>query len=219
MGYCWFDCGSNHLNNLAIFLNIVNEMDIRINEWNKLKSKFIDPAKALPKWRQMQKILSSSNLSLKAKNFRTSKLKPYREEREATIFCYGIGKCLGTTVYVAKYEASDYDAISMRFEGDVQHFTPIQIKELVPKELNPETNINKEIAKLATGYPVSNDLEVVIHVNRPGPLHLSSIVVPKLNISGLWLLCASKPDQSEWFIVGNLLNNCRKPFYFDYPVN
>jgi hypothetical protein len=38
-----------------------------------------------------------------------------------------------------------------------------------------------------------------------------------LNIGSLWLLGASAPDQSKWFIVGNLLNNPRI-FEFDYPI-
>jgi hypothetical protein len=189
-------------------------MDIRLNEWSKLK--FVDPAKALPKLREIQELIATSNLNEKVKNLRTQKFKHHREGWEATLFCYGMSQLLKTTVFVAPYELSDYDAVSKYIQDDVQHFTPIQIKEVVPERLNPNTSINQEIAKL-NRYPASKDTVIVMHVNRPGRLDLSDIQTPKLNISELWLLGASSQDQRRWFIAGDLLNR-PNIFEFDYPV-
>ena len=189
-------------------------VDTRINEWMKLK--FIVPANALPKLRKIQELLAISGLPDKVKNLRTSKLKRHREGWVATLFCYGMSKLLGTTVFVCPHEASDYDAVSMWHVEDTLHFAPIQIKEVVPQKLNPYTDINKEIVKLRR-YSVSNDTIVIMHVNRPGRLDLSNIQVPKLNISQLWLLGASTPNRSKWFIGGSLLEK-PKIFEFKYPV-
>jgi hypothetical protein len=189
-------------------------MDIRINEWRKLK--FVDPEKALPQLRMIQLQLTNSTLEDKIKNLRTRALRQHREGWEAAIFCYGMGKMIGVRIYVTPYEASDYDAVAVRGEGDAQYFTPIQIKEVVPSDLNPGTDINKEIAKLSR-YPVSNDTIVAIHVARAGRLDLSLIEVPRLNIGALWLFGACAPNQSKWFIAGDLLDNPRI-FEFEYPI-
>ncbi|MDL1969482.1 MAG: hypothetical protein LWW94_00640 [Candidatus Desulfofervidaceae bacterium] len=191
-------------------------MDTRIKEWSKLK--FCDPAKALPKIRKWQEFIAASNLDDKIKNLRTRKLRKHLEKRIASLFCYGMGIYLNKTIFFAPApnDNSDYDAVAKRIEGSEIHYTPIQIKEVVPERLNPKTDINQEIAKLCR-YPVSNDTVVVMHINRAGLLNLSSIKLPELNIAELWLLGASSPDQNKWFIAGNLLD---KPaiFEFNYPV-
>ncbi len=178
---------------------------------------FVDPATVLPQLRMIQLRVADSTLQERIKNLRTSELKWHREGWEAAIFCYGMSKkIIGVPVYVTPYEAADYDAVAVRVEGDTQYFTPIQIKEVVPEDLNPSTNINNEIAKLKR-YPVSDDIVVVIHINRTGRLDLSMIDTPSLNIASLWLLGASAPDQRKWFIAGNLLDKPRI-IAFDYPV-
>jgi hypothetical protein len=189
-------------------------MNPKFNEWSKLK--FVDPGKILPQLRIIQLTVAASTLDDRVKNLRTHQLKRHREAWEAALFCYGMSKMLGNSVYVAPYEASDYDAVALRMEKDTQYYTPIQIKELVPEDLNPHTDINKEIAKL-NRYPVSNDTAVVIHINRAGRLDLLSIKTPQLNIGSLWVLGASIPDQSRWFIAGNLLGT-PGILEFDYPV-
>jgi hypothetical protein len=198
---------------LANNIDLITMIDTRINEWSKLK--FVDPGILLPRLRQIQQKFATSNLNENIKNLRTNKLKTYREGWEAALFCCGMKKVMGITVYVSSYEASDYDAIAMWVKDETQHFAPLQIKEIVPHKLNPETDINKEIAKL-TRYSVSNDTTVVIHVNRIGRLELRSIKVPKLNIASLWLIGTTKPEKDRWAIVGDMLS---KPEIteFDYP--
>ncbi len=172
-------------------------MDTRVNEWAKLK--FCDPAIVLPKLRKLQERVATSDLDDKIKNLRTQELKHNLEKRIAAIFSYGMGKYLNKSIYFAPapHKNLDYDVVMKRIERDIEYYTPVQIKEVVPENLNPYTDINQEIAKLATRYPVSNEVVVVMHVNREGRLELSSIKVPKLSISELWLVGASRPDQSK----------------------
>ncbi len=189
--------------------------ELRMNEWESLK--FSDPSKILPELQKIRVLVASSSLDERGKDLRTTLLTPHRQAWEAAIFCYGMSILLETKVFVSPYEAADYDAVALWAEGDAKKFVPIQIKEVVPESLNSKTDLNQEIAKLAQRYPVSKDIVVVIHVNRNGRLDLSSIVVPKLNLGELWLIGASTPDQTKWFMAGDLLNN-PKIFEFDYPT-
>ena len=178
------------------------------NLWQKLK--YVEPKKALLEIRDLQHLIASSNLNHKIKNLRTQSLRKHREGWEAALFCYGLGKLLETTIYVCPYEKDDYDAIGLSDDG----YLPIQIKEIVSEDLNPCSDINQEIAKLSK-YS-KTETTFVVHINRTGRLELSEIKVPKLNIKALWLLGNSSPDQSKWFIAGNLLTE-PSIFEFDYP--
>jgi hypothetical protein len=176
--------------------------NIRIHEWSKLN--FVDPAMVLRKLRKVQLDPETNNLNERVKNLRTHTLKKFHEGWEAVLFCYGQSIILGVTVYIALYESSDYDAVAMWIKDETQYFSPLQIKEVVPPRLNSTTDINKEIEKLKR-YPVSKDTTVVLHLNRSGRLELKSIHVPKLNLASLWLMGATEPDQSIWFLAGDML--------------
>ena len=181
------------------------------HEFDKLE--FCDPATTLPQLRKIQELVARSNLNDKTKNLRTNKLRKHREGWESAIFSYGMSQLLNTKIHFAPYEASDYDAVTMRKDGDEIIFTPIQIKEVVPERINPYTDINKEIEKLSKYH----DICVGIHINRPGRLELSKIMIPKLKIAQLWLFGASKKDQGRWFIAGDMLNN-PEILEFNYPI-
>ena len=95
------------------------KMDTRLNEWRKLN--FVDPPKILPQLRIIQLQVASSTLNNRVKDLRTHQLKRHREGWEAALFCYGMSKMIGVSVYVAPYEASDYDAVAVRKENDTQY--------------------------------------------------------------------------------------------------
>ena len=141
-------------------------------------------------------------LTERVRTLRTNMLKPHREGREAALLCQGIGSAvLNNTVYFARSEKSDYDFISMWITGDTQHYSPVQIKELVPLDINPYLDLNKLISSLHK-YNDSRDLTVAIHTNRQGSIDISQIVVPQLNIRELWLFGSLTLDQSKWFLFG-----------------
>ena len=95
-------------------------------------------------------------------------------------------------------------------------FAPIQLKELPPEAVNPEDFINDLIAKLKK-YPVSDETIVAIHVNRRLPLTFADLKIPDLRIAQLWLFGGSLPDQSTWFLYGDLTQKPR-PYEFTYPT-
>lgn len=187
-------------------------VNLRINEWSKLK--FVNPYDAIRKINRILRIAVKSNSPEKIKNLRTNKLKHHREGWIACLFCYGIGKFLGISVYVSLFESSDFDVVSMWCKDDVLYFSPLQIKEIPTSRVNPEENINNVILKLES-YDLK-DTTVVIYVNLNFRLDINEIKKPQLDASGLWILGASTADLRKWFIAGDLLNN-PKIFEFDYP--
>lgn len=191
-------------------------MGIRENEFRKLK--YMNPEKILPQLRQLQIKIAQQNIDDDIKNLRTKKLKHHLEKRIAIIFSYGIAQCIKKSVFVAfaPHENLDYDAVAYYQDGNVVHYMPLQIKEVVPERLNSQTDLNNEIKKLQKKYQASTDLVVVIHYNRRGKFKISDVKIPMLGIAALWILGASVPDQSRWFIAGNMLSH-PKIFEFKYP--
>ena len=184
---------------------------IRTRRWSKLL--YNDPETILRDLRQVELHMADVFVKERVRTLRTNMLKPHREGREAALLCHGIGKAvLGTTVYISPGEEEDYDFISLWSIGDTQHYAPVQIKELPPSDINPYTDLNKIILSLQK-YSGSRDLIVGIHMNREETLDISKIVVPKLNVHELWLFGSLKPDQSKWFLIGDLLV---KPEYYEF---
>jgi len=65
-------------------------------------------------------------------------------------------------------------------------------------------------------YVDSAKTVVAIKVNRRIRLDFREISVPTLPLSQVWLFGATKPDQSESFLYGDLLRGPRL-YHFDYP--
>jgi hypothetical protein len=191
---------------------------IRTRDWSALK--YYDPATILRSLREIEiKIANPDIVDIdeRVRVLRTNMLKPHREGREAALLCHGIGSAvLNTTVYFARSEKSDYDFISMWITGNTQHYSPVQIKEFVPLEINPYLGMNTLISSLQK-YSDSRDLTVGIHMNRQGTIDISQIFIPRLNIRELWLFGSLTLNQSKWFLVGDLLKD--KNYYeFYYPA-
>jgi hypothetical protein len=191
------------------------ENSIRTRRWSKLR--FYDPEIVLRELRQVELLIADAVVKERVRTLRTNMLKPHREGREAALLCHGIGKAvLGTTVFVAPGEDEDHDFISLWVIGDTQHYAPVQIKEFVPSNINPDSNLNEIISSLQK-YSSSHDLIVGIHINREGSLDISKIDIPTLNIRELWLFGSLTQDQSKWFLIGDLLDK-RGYYEFDYPA-
>ena len=117
-----------------------------LKEWEKLE--YYDPEKILKDFRDIALTLPLHTLPYDLASLRKRNVRLYGESRQCALFCYGMGKVLGTKVSYAHFECSDYDFVSVRQHGDTLYYTPIQMKELVPEETNPNTSIEKEIEKL-----------------------------------------------------------------------
>lgn len=181
------------------------------------KLKYRDPRTVLVDLRRTELTISASEASFAVKNLRTRDLRPLRELREACLFCHGMTERTGQKFFVAHAEAQDYDAVATWVVGDLQSFAPIQIKEVVPHEVNPTASVRKVIAALEK-YVSSEDLTVAIHLNRVVKgFNPSEIIVPPLRIAALWMFGAIAADQSRWAIWGNFLDELEVA-EFAYPT-
>lgn len=184
-------------------------------ELNRIKKlKFRDPATILRELRAIETCIDGKDLSLQVKNLRTNDLRNIRELRQAALFCYAINQRTGFDIRFSPTEASDYDFIATRFDEDTHHIYPVQLKELPPEELNPNSTIQNIITSLSK-YS-SEHLTVVIFLNRNGTFDSSKIDTSTLKIAALWFVSCISPDQSEWRLDGDFINS-PKATIFNYP--
>jgi len=170
---------------------------------------YYDPRHVLVELRKQElAIANRKDLPDEVKHLRTQELKPLRELREASLFCYGWGQIDGQEIHVAHAESQDFDAIATWRSDDCEHFAPIQIKEVVPENLNRDTSLQAVVDKLSK-YSDSEDLTAVIHLNRTTKFAPAELVVPRLKIAALWVFGALDADQSKWAVWGNFLETPR----------
>jgi hypothetical protein len=186
-------------------------------EWSKLT--FYDPKATLIEYRQEEQGVALMERAPGPDVLRSDMIRDYREGREAALFCYAISQKIKRAIEFTIHESQDYDAVARWDDGDETLYTPIQLKEVVPKTLNSQACIETIIQNLSK-YVVSQDLVVVIHFNQEQSLNFADIKPPHLNVKELWVFGALDPAQSKWFVFGDLLAEAAKRtfFEFDYPV-
>ena len=189
--------------------------EIRLRAWQKLQ--FREVAAILTGYADVEQHPQLGQLPAKVRNLRTRALKPFLELRQAAILCYGVAQVLEVPVYLAQSEADDYDFVAAyRIDGTI-HYVPLQMKELVPSHLNSQATLQAELNKLKAKYRSSGDLVVGVHINRRVELVLSELDLSDLDIGELWLFGSDRPDGSEWFAMGNLLDANPKEVRFSIP--
>jgi hypothetical protein len=177
-----------------------------------VKRERINPADYLKKFGPLTK-----GSEPKLQGLRGRKLKRTREIFEACLFCYGLSCRMGSAVWVVDHEV--YDFVTVRTKNGDHYFSRTQLKEVVPKRLNPEASVQSEIDKVIAKYPVSTGLTVAIRVNQHFMLDLDKITIPQCSIAALWIYAAASQDGSRWYMAGNLTEG--EPYaiwYFDYPA-
>lgn len=189
---------------------------IRLRSFSNLK--YGDPKGFLTALHPLDVAVSWSSLSPRVRNLRTNSLKAAREHRDAAIFCVGMSQALGSEVRFAPGEKQDYDFVATWADPQTQHFAPVQLKELVTAELNPETALSSLLEKL-TKYTDSDDLTVVIKLNRPDRFEPSQVKIPSgLSLGGIWIFGAITPDQSKWGLWGDfMLGSVDQGIAFEIP--
>jgi hypothetical protein len=185
----------------------------RIREWQNLK--YHDPKKILLGLRNIEQNYPLHEYPYKVASLRTKDLREYGESRQCALFCYGISEVFGLEVQYTQIEKSDYDFVAIFPRGEYLNYVPIQMKEFVPVELNPNVELEQELCKLEK-YSDSNDLCVAIHVNRNTRIEFNKLKIPKLNIKELWFFGAKSQTQKEWWLMGNMLRDWRA-YEFRYP--
>lgn len=184
-----------------------------INEAKKLL--YRDPVVALRELRALEIAIADSDISPEVRHLRTNELKKVREYRQAAIFCHGMSSRIGQSVRFAPVEAADYDFIATWQSDTNLHFAPVQLKELVPESLNPKSSIQQLVDGLSK-YS-SDSLTVAVFLNRNGRFSPGELQLPSLSIAALWFFFAVKPDQSEWRLVGNFMEEPEATL-FGYPA-
>ncbi|MBK9442313.1 MAG: hypothetical protein IPN53_13805 [Comamonadaceae bacterium] len=176
-----------------------------------------DPVPFLRRLRFIEHRLLVEPLDTEVRSLRTNRLKEWREARLGALFCHGMSERTGRKVFLSKGEFEDADFVGMWFDGDVQHFAPVQIKELVPEERNARATLDALVKGLSM-YSGRNDLTVLLHFNRRTHFNPESLVLPpQLPIAALWVLACTDPTHSEWAIWGNFLEQVEGT-RFAYPV-
>jgi hypothetical protein len=184
-------------------------------EWQT--HQYYDPKGVLIELRKLAEMAHGSDIDAQTLRLRTRELRPYHQNRQAAIFCYGMGQAvLKTPVSVAHIEAEDFDCIAAWERGSERIFTPIQLKELAPEDLNPRASLESELAKLGK-YASSPDLVVAFHLNRTVFVDFTTLTIPKLPIGELWFYGALSPTQDDWVLYGNALRVARS-YAFSYPA-
>lgn len=183
---------------------------IQIREWDRLK--YYEPSIVLTELSTLDHLAAESSLPKNVKTLRRNDLKKYREGRDAALFCLGMSKVKGITVFFACLEAQGFDFVTRWQNGNETVYTPVQLKEVVPKSLNPNSNVNSTLAKLSK-YSDLNRTILALRINRDIHLELNNIQVPAMPLGGIWLFGTAAQDQQKWFIYGDLLNT---PFLWEY---
>lgn len=177
----------------------------RIRQRSYSKLTFGDPKGFLTALHPLEVAVSMTNLPPRVKNLRTNSLKSQRERIDAAIFCVGMSQALGLEVRFSMVEEQDHDFVATWSDSQTQHFVPVQLKELVAAELNPEASITSLFGKL-TQYADCDDLAVAIKWNRPARFEPSQVEVPSgVRVGEIWIFAAIAPDQSKWGLWGDFV--------------
>ncbi len=183
-------------------------------EW--LSYEYHDPEVVLRMMRRLREALSCSKTDDKVRNLRTNKLKKYREGWDAAVFAQLLSLVNGYKIRYCQRESSDYDAILYSRDGENLKFAPLQLKELVPADLNSTASIQWLIDGLVK-YGTSDTLIVAIKLNRRERIEFGGVDTSKLKIGGLWCFGATSYDQSKWSIWGDLMIGAQHIHEFDLP--
>lgn len=179
----------------------------RLLEWRDPCADLVNLGRSAAEFEQRGIVVTHDDL-------RQRELKAYLERKQGALFAHFVSYAiLKAPIAYAIVEDEDYDCVlSWKLEGK-SHYARLQLKEIVPPHINPNATIGSELAKLGK-YPTSDQTIVAVHVNQEGPLVWSAIAKPSTSVAEIWLYASLAPDQSRWFLYGDLLN---RPQGFEIP--
>lgn len=191
--------------------------NVRLREFAGLR--FGDARDFLRSLREVELLVAASATPERIKTLRTQQLKPEREMRDAAIFCVGMSERIGVDVRFAPVEDQDFDFIATWLDCEGRRYCPVQLKEVVPANLNTSATIQAVVDKLVH-YADSADVTVAIKFNRAGQFDPTELKIPaNLRIGGLWIFAGLSADQSEFGLWGDFLSTTDAPHgtRFSYP--
>jgi hypothetical protein len=158
-------------------------MTNEINLWRSLP--FYEPATILRNLRRIEQQLADVDMDERVRRLRTPGLKTYREARDAAIFVYGMGLAKELPLEYTPFEQSDYDFVARWTDATTQHYVPVQLKELVPTDLNPKLTLEALLNEISSNAPKTSTV-LAIKLNRQGRTDLRQLPIPKLHYSQAW---------------------------------
>jgi hypothetical protein len=158
--------------------------------------------------------LEQRGITVTNDDLRQRALKAHLERKQGALFAHFVSYAiLKAPIAYAMVEDEDYDCVLWWKVDGKSHYARVQLKEIVPPHINPNATIEFELAKLGK-YPTSEQTIVAVHVNQEGLLVWSAIAKPTTSVAEIWLYSSLEPDQSRWFLYGDLLN---RPQGFEIP--
>jgi len=178
---------------------------------------WFDPKQVLVNLRFIELNLPA-DLDERVRRLRTNQLKEWREARFAALIAYGFGvKVVNAPTFVSKTEKMDFDFVMKWQSGSMDHYFPVQLKELPPDDINSRVSLDDIYDKLER-YVGHHDLSVVICINRQTRFEFQPWNRPSNpRIKELWYLGCQSADQSTWFLYGSTLGRNPQKFEFNYP--
>lgn len=178
--------------------------------------KYHDPWHILRKLRRLEVELADVQLDTKVRKLRMPTLNKYREWRDAALFTYGMRVLQSYRIVFATEAARDYDFVTAwRGKGE-SFYCPVQLKELVPADLNPDANLEQLLKGLAK-YSGPSDTVLAVRLNRAGALDLASASFPPVPFKQDMVFLGSAPNSARWCLYGNALGTPVQ-VEFEYPT-
>lgn len=189
-------------------LRFLREVDLDRVEIRRLsRLRFIDPERVIPELNELSwRLAGRLDIPRSVRNLRTQSLKRARELWTACIFAHGMSQILRTKVFVADDDSADYDFVCYWVSCDTGNICPVQLKEVVPAELNENCSIQTIVDDIAKKRRYQRR-SVAIKLTREGNFNPTSLDLSKLEVESLWVFGAISPDQTEWAIWGDLLQS------------
>lgn len=125
------------------------------------------------------------------------------EDLDAAVFAHGLREMIpDRDVCIAEFEAQDHDFVVRFGPPEDPGYCPLQLKVLVPKEVNPTVTPEALLNGLEK-YSDASDLVVAIKVDRPG-VDPRALSIPSLGVAELWFF-GPQEGRVEWYLYGDCL--------------
>ncbi len=185
------------------------------------KLDYISPRKALLFAMIRQAMSQRPELPRAVQNWRTNKLQPELQQRQAALFCFG-RKCneakdkWAFAAWPDQNSPIDYVLCRTKPDGKTR-FEFVQFKELVPDDINSTQNLQDLLDELPKKYPTASGLTVAIHLHRETATKISDLKKPNLPGGSLWFFGLGGEPPHNAFLFGDWFN-APTLIYFTHPT-